>query len=303
MSQKLNSSTLLFILFLTNYLTFSKGSAQAIEKDSSFLGIELNASVDRSEAPLNQKITYTVELSWEGEQERYKVEMAKALPLENLEISGSVSISQKKVVEGKLKSFKTYKFFLKPLCEGGGKIDQAEFRYVDIQTADTFSLFTQPVMVKIAPPVLKQKKSPLPYLIFILVLIFFSITLIVLRKKEKGGKKESEDIEEKTFEEKTKDELSSLRDLLGKKEIDNFFQNLYLVLTSYIELKYHIYAKGKTTIDIFNSLLNLDLDEAKLTLFKEILTQCDLFKYADEKFRKKDLEQILDRFEEILEQK
>lgn len=293
-----------FLLFcLNSTVAYETSLNVSSDEDTIFSEIELNASVDRLEIPLNQKLTYTVELSWEGEQERYKVEMAKALPLENLETGGSVSINQKKLVEGKLKSFKTYKFFLKPLCEGEGKIDEVEFKYVDAQTNDTFSLFTQSVAVKIGPPVLKEEKNPLPYLIIILVLFFTIITFSVLKRGKKEKNKEGEDKKEKTLEEKIKDDLKSLRDFLDKKEIDTFFQNLHSILTNYIELKFKIYVKGKTSNDIFNSLLNLDLDETKLALFKEILTRCDLYKYADFKFSKKDFEELLKLFEKILEQR
>ncbi len=286
---------------------FCSSSAVAVDvssdQDTLLSIIEISASVDKSETPLNEKLTYTVELSWEGEQERYKVEMAKALPLENLELTGSVSINQKKLIERKVKSFKTYKFFLKPLHKGEGKIDEVEFKYVDTQTNDTLSLFTQPVTVKIAPPVLKEEKNPLPYLIIILVLFFLIITFFVLRRREKEENKEGEDKKEKSLEEKAKSDLSSLRDFLDKKEIDAFFQNLHLILTNYIEHKYRIYVKGKSSNNIFNSLLNLDLDKTKLALFKEILTKCDLYKYADFKFTKKDFEELLKLFEKILEQK
>jgi len=303
MGKKINSIIILLILFMTGSFACLEGTAQNRGDDTLFSGIELNAFVDTQEVPLNENITFTVELSWEGEQKRFLIEMTDALPLENLENSGTVSINQRKLVEGKPKSFKTYRFFLKPLGEGEGKIDSVEFAYMDSEKGDTLSVFTQPIIVKITPPVLEQKRNFLPYLIVILLAIFIIITMLVLKRREKGGKKEPGETEDRILEDKIRDKLLSLRNFIDREEFYLFFQEFHRILTYYIELKYHIYPQGKTRTEIFNLLLNLDLEQAKLCLFKEILTKCDLFEYADEKFSRKDLEVILDEFERILEQK
>ncbi|KPL02226.1 MAG: hypothetical protein AMJ90_06365 [candidate division Zixibacteria bacterium SM23_73_2] len=300
MGKRIDLNIILFLLFFL--LTFSEVSAQTAKKDTLFSGIELNAFVDTTEVPLNSQVTLTVELSWQGEQKDITVEMAKTLPLENLENTGSVSINQKRVVEGIPGSAKTYKFFLKPLSEGVGKIGEVDFNYIDLQSGDTLSVFTQPIEIKITPPVLKKGDNTLTYLIVILALVFIIITIFVLRKRGKKEVKEQKQKKEKSLEEETKIKLKNLRNFIDKDEFDIFFKEFHRVLTGYIELKYHIYIKGRTTIDVFNSLSGLDLDEAELALFKGILTRCDLFKYADEKFSKKDLNDVIEEFEKILEQ-
>ena len=270
--------------------------------------IELKSSVDRSTVPLNEKLNFTIQVSWEGEQSRFMITPVAPPQCDNLEVSGSSSVNESKTEEGKTKSLKTFQFVLKPLQTGTGRIGPVEIKYIDNVTQDSSSLSTQPVSVQITPATKRSQSGYKIVLVIAIVLILIYVIYSSRRKVRKIAipeKKEAEPTEQKpeTPEEKTLKRLSEISEQLQQGRGDDFSKDIYRLLTGYLETKYHIVTSGKTTNDIISSLANLDLPPEKINRLKEILSTCDMIKFAKEGLEKERLEQIAEEVGKFLEQK
>ncbi len=270
--------------------------------------IELKSSVDRSTVPLNENFNFTVHVSWEGEQSRFMITPVAPPQCDNLEVSGSSSVNESKMEEGKTISLKTYEFVLKPLQTGTGRIGPVKIKYIDNATQDSSSLSSQPVSVQITPA---TKRSQSGYKIVLVIAIVLILIYVIYSSRRKVRKiaipeeKESEPTEQKpeTPEEKALKRLSEISEQLRQGRGDDFSKDIYRLLTGYLETKYHIVTSGKTTNDIISSLSNLDLPPEKITRLKEILSTCDMIKFAKEGLEKERLEQIAEEVRKFLEQK
>ncbi len=270
--------------------------------------IELKSSVDRSAVPLNQELTFTIKVSWEGEQSRFMITPVAPPQCENLEISGSSSLNESKAEDGKTKSLKTFQFVLKPLQTGSGRIGPVQINYIDNVTLDSSSLSTQPISVQITPSTKRNQSS---YKIFLVIAIILILIYVIYSSRRKVRKiavpeeKVSELAEQKpeTLEEKVLKSLGQVSEKLQQGRSDDFSRDIYRLLTSYLEVKYHIVTSGKTTNDIISSLSNLDLSPEKVRQLKEILSTCDMIKFAKEGLEKERYEQIAEQVRKFLEQK
>ncbi len=264
--------------------------------------------MDRSEVPLNQKLTFTIQASWEGEQSRFSLTPILPPPCKNLEIFESSSLNESKIDEGKTKSLKTFQFILKPLQTGKGNIGSVQVKYVDNLTQDSSSLSTQPIRVQITPAIEGSRSGYKPALIIAIFLVLVYV-IYSSRKKVKRieilKEKEAEEIEQKseTPEEKALKNLVEISEQARKGMRDSFSRDIYRLLTGYLEARYQIVTSGKTTNDIVNALSNLDLSSERVTLLREILSSCDLIKFAKEGLAGERCDQILGMAKEFLEQK
>ncbi|MCK4427014.1 MAG: BatD family protein [candidate division Zixibacteria bacterium] len=268
--------------------------------------IQLETWVDRPELPFNEKLILTVKASWDGEQNRFKITPITPPECENFEILGSSSVNETKMVEGKTKSTKTFEFILKPTQTGTGRIGSVLFSYVDNVTGDSSSLSTQPINVKINPPIEKKAPNFKIILIVAIALIFIYVVYSAKRKTKRikitDQTKEEVKIPEKTLEEETLETLSALSPLISEGKADEFSSKVYKLITNYLEEKYHIFTTGKTTNDIIDSLSPLNLSEEQIGLIKDTLFTCDLIKFAKKMVEKEKCEEIFNKVKKFLEQ-
>lgn len=270
--------------------------------------IVLKSSVDRSTVPLNQELNFTIQVSWEGEQSRFMITPVAPPQCENLETAGSSSLNEYKMEEGKTKSLKTFQFVLKPKQTGTGRIGPVQIKYIDNITQDSSSLSTQPVSVQITPATRSSQSSYKIVLVIAIILILIYVVYSSRRKVRKIAipkEKESELVEQKleTQEEKALKSLDTISEKLQQERSDDFSRDIYRLLTGYLETKYHIVTSGKTTNDIIGSLSNLDLSPEKVNQLKEILSTCDMIKFAKEGLEKERLDKIAEQVRKFLEQK
>jgi len=268
--------------------------------------IQLEASVDRPELPFNEKLTLTVQASWDGKQDRFKITPITPPECQKFEILGSSSVNEAKMVEGKTKSTKTFEFILKPTETGIGRIGSVLFSYVDNVTEDSSSLSTQPISVTINPPV-EKKASRYKILLIIAIALIFIYVIYSAKKKTKKIKiadqtEKEVKIPEKTLEERKLETLSDLSLLISEGKADEFSSKVYKLTTNYLEEKYQIFTTGKTTNDIINSLSTLNLPEEQIALLKDIMSTCDLVKFAKEMVEKERCEEIFSKVKRFLEQ-
>lgn len=284
-------------------LNFS--SSEGFPLDGTSSKIELKAWADKLEMGADENLIFTVQAVWDGELDRFKIEPIRPPECKLLETLGSSSVNETKIIEGKSKTFKTFNFILKPTQQGEGEVGGVEFSYVDPLTQDTSWLSTQSIAIKIGPPVKKETGDAVIYLVLILVIFFTSLTYFVIRKREKERQKEevkAEEMVEMSPEEETLKKLSSLEPLLRSEKMEEFLSEVYRLITQYLEDKYHIISSGKTTPEIMASLSGLNIEGKRIKLLESILKRCDLVKYAKEKIKRQDGEEVLESFKTILEQ-
>ena len=293
------------VILLSLVLVLSNFSGVISQVDSVETKIQLEASVDRPDLPLNEKLTLTVEASWDGEQGRFKITPITPPECENFEILGSSSVNEAKMVQGKTKSSKTFEFILKPTQTGNGRIGSVLFSYVDNVTGDSSSLSTQPISVKINPAI--EKKAP-DYKVFLIIAIVLILIYVVYSAKRKTKRIKITDqtaeevkIAEKTIEEKTLETLSAFSPFISEGKTDEFSSKVYKLITNYLEEKYHIFTTGKTTQDITEALSTLNLREDQVALLKDILSTCDLAKFAKEMVEKEKCEETFSKVKKFLE--
>ena len=301
---RLKSKLHVFLLILGIVLAGSI-AADALFSDRASSSIELSAWADRLEIGSDQDLVFTIQAVWEGELDRFEIAPVRPPECKLLEISGSSSVNETKMIEGKTKTFKTFNFFLKPVEQGQGEVGSVEFIYLDPVIHDTSSLFTQSIVVQIGPPVKKEDGDAVIYLVLILLVLFSSLTYLVIRKREKETREQKIKTEEKvemSLEQDTSEKLSELEPLLIGEEMEQFFAQIYRLITRYVQRKYHIITTGKTTSEIIASLSHLSIGEERIRLLETILKRCDVVKFAKGKMEKAEGQKVLEDFQTILEQ-
>jgi len=295
-----NGIRAIHILSLSAILIFLVSLPVNCQIDSIQAKIELKSSVDQSEVPFNQRLTFTVDARWDGEQDRFSITPVGPPECENFEILGTSSLNETKIEGGKTISLKIFRFTLKPTQTGAGRIGSIELSYVDNLTQDSSSLSTQPINVKITPPVKGKGPKYRTVLIIVVVLVLIYVIYTAKRRgrrieifKEEQGEKEVE--EEESLEQKTLRQLDNISDQSQKGDMKSFSVGVYKLLSGYLEAKYQIVASGKTTNDIIVSLSNSDLAPEKIALLRNILSVCDLIKFAQEKIEREKCDDIANK--------
>lgn len=294
-------------LLLSLVLIISLSSSTNGQTDTLHAKIELKSSVDKSTIPLNEKLTFTIQASWEGEQDRFTIWTALPTELEFFEIMESSSLNESIIEKGKTKSIKTFKHSLKPTQTGTGKIGAVGVNYVDNLTQDSSTLFTQPINVQITPAT-REKGSSYKFVLALAILLILIYVIFTTRRRVKRIKipeeKQTEELHpaEQSLEEKTLKKLEGIAEQIKKGELKNFSTDIYKLLTNYLEAKYQIVTSGKTSNDIISSLSNLDLSSEKVIVLTKIFSTCDLIKYAGEKTEKEKCKDIAFQVEDFLEQ-
>lgn len=269
--------------------------------------IELKSSVDQSEVPFNRELTFAVEASWEGEQGRFSITPVAPPECEKFEILGTSSVNETKIQKGVTRSLKIFKFTLQPTETGVGRIGSIELSYIDNVTQDSSSLSTQPVSVRVTPPV-KEKLSKYQgvlIIVFSLVLVYllYSVTIKRRRVKIAAEEKRKKPISEvESLEDKILKKLDAIHEVIQRGEVETFSSDVYKLLTDYLEARYQIVTTGKTSDDIISSLSSLDLSSERIEMLKRVFSTCDLMKFAKDELEKDRYGEIIIKVREFVEQ-
>ena len=263
--------------------------------------------MDRSLVPLNEKLTFSVQASWEGDQRRFSITPVIPPECENFEIFESSTLNESRIEEGKTRSLKTFRFILKPTRTGTGRIGLVQVNYIDNLTQDSSSLSTQPIHVQITPSIEKKGAN---YKIILAIAIFLILVYVIYSArrrtkrieipKEKGT--DEIELKQESLEEKALKELDNISEQIQRERWESFSSDVSKLLTGYLEAKYQIVTSGKTTNDIISSLSSLDLQSERVSLLRGILDTCDLVKFASEKLDREKCEDITNQVRKFLEQ-
>lgn len=286
--------TVLMVLFLS-LLT------HVFAADSSSTQIALRAYLEQDEVALNREVVYQVELSWEGDLQRYHIVRISEPALTNLKLRGSGSSNRFYLDDNGLPhSVKQISYFFTPLDMGMAYIDGITVQYEDKTSGQAQSLSAQRLGVKIVEPIdepgFGRDVGALLIIslavLFLLVLAFFLAKFFRLRKQEKES-----NMPQKTLEERFLDELSVLK--LENGDARPLFEKTTSLLKKYFSEKYQL-AQGAPFVDVKPHLEQAGIDSEVLGKLDDMFQRSELSKFAGEKISETEYHLFLDTAELIL---
>ena len=290
-----------FFLFLTDCPTFADDST-FVDFDST---IKISAEVNKKEVPLNDSLLLKVTLTWTGDIKRYQISELEPPIVENFEIISTAAADRRISERGMEKAFKIYEFVLKPKSMGMGYIEGIIVKYIDNETGDGHSLLTTRLTVKIVSPVAKPgSKTWLIKWLFAAILLLGGFALFGFWQKKKRDQRKR-DAQVVTVVPLEEEFLANLRSSLNLHDsglkASQALWSISTTLRKYISQKYQVPALESTTEKIISELATQQLDQAFLNNIQEVLTICDLAKFAGTETNRSELDRVYTMVEALLE--
>ena len=278
-------------------------------KDSTFVDydstIKISADVNKKVVPLNDSLLLRITLTWTGNIKRYQISELEPPIVENFDIIATAAADRRISESGIDKAFKIYEFVLKPKSMGMGYIEGIIVKYIDNETGDGHSLLTTRLNVKIVSPVAKpgSKTWLIKWIVAaILLLAGFALVIFWQQKKRDQRKREAQIVTIVSLEEEF---LTSLRSSLKLNDSDvkvnPALWSISTILRKYLSQKYQVPALESTTEKIISELSILQLDQSILNNIHEVLTVCDLAKFAGAETNRSELDRVYTLVEALLE--
>lgn len=287
--------TIVFVLFLSLL-----NSIQAA--DSSAAQITLRTYLEQDPVPLNLEVVYQVELSWEGDLQRYHIARVNEPAVTNLKLRGSGSSNRFFIDDqGLARSVKRISYYFTPTDLGMGYIDGISVQYEDTKNQQSHILYAQRLGVKIVEPVhepgLGADTGTILFIaiavLFLLVLAYFLVKFFKVRKQEQVNM-----TSELTVEEHFLQELSVQQKIENGDTRQAFGKTMHL-LKRYFSEKYNL-QQGAPFADIRPNLEQAGIESAVLDKLDEMYQRSELSKFAGEKISDVEYHLFADTAEMIL---
>ena len=258
--------------------------------------VAVEAVVDSSRVPLNRNLTLTIKVSCTGDISHYAFQWPNPPDLDRFDIVGSSSANIVRDEGGHIVTVKEFRYILKPVGEGQGRIGAVLLHYTDKISQKDHSLSTRAVGIEITEPVIRGTGGmpATPYLLIGLAVIILSGGgFVYLRKKKEKKEMPIPEIEAKSPEEIALEKLENAPRLRVAGETKEYYSAISNSVRSYIDRKFFLRTLELTTHDIVNSLKLKEVDEETILTIEKILTTCDMVKFARHEPAPSDLDQIL----------
>lgn len=299
----------IFYIFIGWYFFLLLIDCPIFAKDSTFVDydstIKISADVNKKVVPLNDSLLLRITLTWTGNIKRYQISELEPPIVENFDIIATAAADRRISESGIDKAFKIYEFVLKPKSMGMGYIEGIIVKYIDNETGDGHSLLTTRLNVKIVSPVAKpgSKTWLIKWIVAaILLLAGFALVIFWQQKKRDQRKREAQIVTIVSLEEEF---LTSLRSSLKLNDSDvkvnPALWSISTILRKYLSQKYQVPALESTTEKIISELSILQLDQSILNNIHEVLTVCDLAKFAGAETNRSELDRVYTLVEALLE--
>ena len=291
------SVVILIILFGLNGL-WSQGNVP----DSTKSNIQLKAYLDQDAVPQNGEVVYHLELSWNGELDRYHIANIGDPVVSNLKLRGSGSSNRYFIDEsGNPKSVKQINYYFTPNEMGMAYIDGVTIQYEDKVLNQKETLSAQRLGVKIIEPLPDPNAGLDIGLIVILFFVFIFVIVLIyyvfryLKQRKLNAK--SEETGPQTPEEKYLELLGNIE--LSSDNRDETLSTITKLLNSFFSEKYGIsqsagFDQVKTLLDKAN--ITEHLQEKINNLYE----RDKLSKYAREQVAENELHLFFDTVEQLI---
>jgi hypothetical protein len=293
----------LFMGILLIGISYSQVSYSTTLNKAAFEGkIKASARVTPKEIPQNRTVTYTVEISWQGDLDRFEIEKFEDPVLTNLETVGNASSNWVGELDGVIQAVKTYEYTLKPVALGMAYIDELTIEYKDKEFDKTYRLVTNRLEVKVVDPIIERGYGLWVLtggIVFGLLIISAGGFYLIKRKRQREAEERLRAIESIPVEEKYLSELTQKVDI-QKTEILESFSVLSKIFRRYLSERYQIPALEITTQEIINDLKKNAVTEKIIQEAEELLNSCDVAKFSGGLTERAILERAYTLFEDIL---
>lgn len=288
--------TLVFILLLL-------ASVALQAADSTASKITLHTYLEQNEVAQNKEAVYHVELSWEGDLQRYHIAQVSTPVLSNLTLRGSGSSNRFFTdAQGRPHSVKRISYYLTPVEMGMAYIDGITVQYEDTKTQQKESLSAQRLGVKIIEPVPEPGGGVAAetVIITILLLVFLAVIAYSLWKYFKIRRVEQETAEaEMSLEDTFLEELSALKKENGS-DTENSFHRLMHLARRYFSEKFGLNPAAGFD-EIKAALSEKETPDDLLPKLERLYRQGELSQFAGERISDGDFHLFIDTVELLLQ--
>lgn len=288
--------TLVFILLLL-------ASVALQAADSTASKITLHTYLEQNEVAQNKEAVYHVELSWEGDLQRYHIAQVSTPVLSNLTLRGSGSSNRFFTdAQGRPHSVKRISYYLTPVEMGMAYIDGITVQYEDTKTQQKESLSAQRLGVKIIEPVPEPGGGVAAetVIITILLLVFLAVIAYSLWKYFKIRRVEQETAEaEMSLEDTFLEELSALKKENGS-DTENSFHRLMHLARRYFSEKFGLNPAAGFD-EIKAALSEKETPDDLLPKLELLYRQGELSQFAGERISDGDFHLFIDTVELLLQ--
>ena len=258
--------------------------------------IAIEAVVDSPAVPLNRNLILTIKVSCTGDIHQYEFQWPEPPDLKRLEIVGTSSANVVSDRAGYILTVKEYRYILKPIGQGAGRIGPVTLLYTNKSTQREHSLSTRAISVDITEPVERGASGSAVHLLAIvglLVVISLSGGLLYVRKRRSAVQEPQTLIETKSPEERALEELEKVPEFRLAGETKEYYSAISDTVRRYVDRTFALRTLELTTHDIMSNLKMQEVDEETVMEIEKILNACDMVKFAGHEPAASDLDQIL----------
>ncbi len=283
-------------------LAVAFGQQTQAPADSLNCEIQLRTYLAKDVVPLNKEVVYYVELSWQGELNRYHILKISDPVLTNLKLRGSGSANRFYLDKNnKPHSVKKITFYFTPLDMGMAYIDGITIKYEDTVSKQTGRLLSERLPVKIVEPVEQPNKGldPGKLLVIGLILLFLFVILFSLaryfqKRKEPPAEEEESLTTEESYLKELKNNVRLSSDLPEKR-----FTILQHTFNRYLQERFGI-PSGSEFHEIKIVLQANGIGADLITKLEDFFKRGELVKFAGEPISESELLLFMDSVELIL---
>ena len=259
--ERAKSSHILLLIFSIALSTALTLAQKPVERN----GIGLKTSISRDMVKGGDTLTYSIELTWPGEEDRFLIEEMRFGTIKSLISAGSKSEISFYRADGLKHTRKRDLYTLVADTLGPAVIDSFAINYYDTQADRAGSFMTKSYEIEIRSPRKPVSRRFTWFLLAAGLLLGLGYVFRIYRRI-KGLPREPHI--SRNLEERMLDKLSAL----GIRK-ENFAPELKSIVVKYLELKLNQRLTGRTTAEILGKVDSLTAERKQL--IKDILEECD----------------------------
>ncbi len=266
---------ILFLMMASCF--FARTSPVLSQSPDTVLTISLSAAIYPRQVHLNQQVTLSLVINWQGTLDQLEIDKVEDPVLNNLEIV-STSVSNRMITNGaQHRVQKEIGYTLAPKTEGMAYVESIRVSYRERGADGIRFLRSQRLGVKVLPP-LPQRGQRLPFWLWLLPLLLLSGAFWFYKRRRNRSSadagKETVILEEE-FLSLLKEEVD-----LSNSTTAAGVMALSRLLRRYLAEKFGIPALEMTTSELVEALNQQEIEEDQIEKFRALLENADVVKFS-----------------------
>lgn len=281
--------------------TFLFVGTRAISQPSPEAGrVHLEAEIDRTDIRRDERLRFTVRVSWKGGQDEYEFQWPSQPECDGLTVAGASSSNEVRFEEGNRITIRRFSYVLEPTASGPGRIGAVSLLYTVASTGENHTLRTKALSVTIRDvPSGATGLSPVPLIVSLATMCIGGILLWRWRRRRKV--RQEAPAQPSTPEESARGELGQLRTLTSSGAYREYYDGIASLLRRYIRRTWDIECSRLGTADIVLLMRDrAEVPEDTAERFRKVLSECDLVKFAGHAPTSEAVKHMATKVEELL---